>query len=130
MVSNREDLQSDCKTVNAIVSGLTPGGTGNAGFSSGGCCSSDESFERRADRRRSSASKIPSSPALSPTHILLPRPHSENNFTSATASVAAAAAAAAAFGAPSDATAFPAMQLLADAPGSRKAETVDNQSSL
>ena len=81
MVSNREDLQSDCKTVNAIVSALTiqsaPGSTEEFGDN---------------PRRRSSASKInfmSCSPTLSPPHVL-PRPRSENNFFIAAAMAAAA----------------------------------------
>ena len=98
MVSNREDLQSDCKTVNAIVSALTVQ-SAMGGPSAG---SSDESVEQQIGRRRSSASKInfmsSNSPTMSPPHGL-PRPRSENNFATA---AAAAAVTAAAIGVPSE----------------------------
>lgn len=99
MVSNREDLQSDCKTVNAIVSALTIGGHSGVG--------STEEFggQHLGHRRRSSTSRINTymssqhSPTLSPPYSL-PRPRSENNFALA---AAAASMAAAAFGVPSGA---------------------------
>ncbi|XP_059350923.1 potassium/sodium hyperpolarization-activated cyclic nucleotide-gated channel 3-like [Daphnia carinata] len=96
MVSNREDLQSDCKTVNAIVSGMTTGGHSGPG--------STEEFggHHLGHRRRSSTGRIHNylyqhSPAMSPPYSL-PRPRSENNFALA---AAAASMAAAAFGVPS-----------------------------
>lgn len=102
MVSNREDLQSDCKTVNAIVSGLPiiQSGTGSSDES----CQSvgqHDGHQQMGRRRRSSASKInypasSSSPTMSPPHVL-PRPQSENNFAAAAASAAVTAVA---FGAP------------------------------
>lgn len=96
MVSNREDLQSDCKTVNAIVSGMTTGGHSGPG--------STEEFggHHLGHRRRSSTGRIHNylyqhSPTMSPPYSL-PRPRSENNFALA---AAAASMAAAAFGVPS-----------------------------
>ncbi len=41
MVSNREDLQSDCKTVNAIVSALTHHAAGGGGI---GCIGGNGGF--------------------------------------------------------------------------------------
>lgn len=99
MVSNREDLQSDCKTVNAIVSALTVGGHSGPG--------STEEFggQHLGHRRRSSTGRIHTymsqhSPTMSPPYSSLPRPRSENNFALA---AAAASMAAAAFGVPSGA---------------------------
>ncbi|XP_046439074.1 potassium/sodium hyperpolarization-activated cyclic nucleotide-gated channel 2-like isoform X2 [Daphnia pulex] len=96
MVSNREDLQSDCKTVNAIVSGMSAGGHSGPG--------STEEFggQHLGHRRRSSTGRIhhylyQHSPTMSPPYSL-PRPRSENNFALA---AAAASMAAAAFGVPS-----------------------------
>lgn len=96
MVSNREDLQSDCKTVNAIVSGMSAGGHSEPG--------STEEFggQHLGHRRRSSTGRIhhylyQHSPTMSPPYSL-PRPRSENNFALA---AAAASMAAAAFGVPS-----------------------------
>lgn len=98
MVSNREDLQSDCKTVNAIVSALTVGGHSGPG--------STEEFggQHLGHRRRSSTGRIHNylsqhSPTLSPPYSL-PRPRSENNFVLA---ATGASMAAAAFGVPSGA---------------------------
>ena len=99
MVSNREDLQSDCKTVNAIVSGMSAGGHSGPG--------STEEFggQHLGHRRRSSTGRIHNylyqhSPTMSPPYSL-PRPRSENNFALA---AAAASMAAAAFGVPSGST--------------------------
>lgn len=98
MVSNREDLHSDCKTVNAIVSALATVGHSGPG--------STEEFHPlpMTHRRRSSIGRINSygsqnSPPMSPPYSF-PRPRSENNFVSA---AAAAGMAAAAFGVPSEA---------------------------
>lgn len=90
IVSNREDLQSDCKTVNAIVSALA-----TVGSHSG--VGSTEEFSlghHLSHRRRSSAGNIHSylghSPTMSPPYGL-PRPRSENNFALAAAAAAMAA---------------------------------------
>lgn len=98
MVSNREDLQSDCKTVNAIVSALTVGGNNSV------VGSTEEFGHHLGHRRRSSTGRIHNymsqmSPTLSQRYSL-PRPRSDNNFVLA---AAAASMAAAAFGAPSSA---------------------------
>lgn len=88
MVSTREDLQSDCKTVNAIVSALQSGRGG-----------STEDMSHSSSRRRSSTSKLnylSTSPTFNAPTYGLPRPRSENNFAMA----AAAAVAVAAIGAP------------------------------
>jgi len=89
MVSTREDLQSDCKTVNAIVSALQSGRGG-----------STEDMSHSSSRRRSSTSKLnylSTSPTFNAPTYGLPRPRSENNFAMA---AAAAAVAVAAIGAP------------------------------
>lgn len=93
MVSNREDLQSDCKTVNAIVSALAVGS-----HSMPGSTEFVSHIPGSGHRRRSSADKIttgyisPNSPSMSPPYGL-PRPRSENNFTAAAAAAAITAAA-------------------------------------
>ena len=98
MVSNREDLQSDCKTVNAIVSALAVGS-----HSMPGSTEFVSHIPGTSHRRRSSTGKLstgynsPNSPSMSPPYGL-PRPRSENNFTAA---AAAAAIAAVAVGVPS-----------------------------
>jgi len=91
MVSTREDLQSDCKTVNAIVSAL------QSEQRSG---SSEDIVGHSTSRRRSSTSKLnylSTSPTFNAPTYGLPRPRSENNFAMA---AAVAAVAAAAIGAP------------------------------
>lgn len=90
MVSTREDLQSDCKTVNAIVSALQSERSG----------STEDMIGHSLSRRRSSTSKLnylSTSPTFNAPTYGLPRPRSENNFAMA---AAVAAVAAAAIGAP------------------------------
>jgi len=93
MVSNREDLQSDCKTVNAIVSALAVGS-----HSMPGSTEFVSHIPGSSHRRRSSTGKVttgynsPNSPNMSPPYGL-PRPRSENNFTAAAAAAAITAAA-------------------------------------
>ena len=93
MVSNREDLQSDCKTVNAIVSALAVGSHSMPGSTEFVCHIPGSSHRRRSSTGKvSTGNNSPNSPNMSPPYGLS-RPRSENNFTAAAAAAAITAVA-------------------------------------